>query len=286
MQIGVPSGIGDISWAYSKFCTLAEPFDYLVADGWPYRAKEYMEMLPKVKSVEYGKFEYQDILEFEDHQRASKNPLTSWGAIQSLNGSTVLVQPNLHLERGKPLADWLPDLNTDYHYPMQISADALNEATQLLACAEGAVGISCASYRGAKAWKTWEYLEWKALCDHLVRSGFRLVFMGGGWDDLTRVIAAEFENHTDLVGKTTFEVACAVHKMLPFYIGFSSGLGIIRTVLGLPTMMLWPDHQQPLSTSWADPVDLSSRRYVATPYMEPSLIARLFFRQTEEFGNG
>lgn len=286
MKIGGPAGIGDLSWLYSKLCTLDEPLDYLVADGWPYRAKEYMELLPKVASVEYGKFEYQDILEFEEAQRANDNPLTSWKAVCNLNGTAVLLQPNLHLERGKPLKEWMPDLETDYHYSIQISADALNEATKLLAHVERGVGISCASYRGAKAWKTWDFLQWKELCDHLVRAGHRLVFMGGGWDDLTRSVALEFENHTDLVGKTTFEVACAVHKQLPFYVGFSSGLGIIRTVLGLPTMMLWPDHQQPLSTSWADPDDLSSRRYVATPYMEPSLIARLFFRQVEDFHDG
>ena len=109
MQIGVPSGIGDISWAYSKLCTLNEPFDYLVADGWPYRAKEYMELLPKARSVEYGQFEYQDILEFEELQRATGNPLSSWAAVVKLNGTAVLLQPNLHLERGKPLAEWLAD---------------------------------------------------------------------------------------------------------------------------------------------------------------------------------
>ena len=64
--------------------------------------------------------------------------------------------------------------------------------------------------------------------------------------------------------------------MVSFFIGFSSGLGIVRTVLGLPTIMLWPDHLQALSTSWADPEDVKSKKYIASSYMTVRGVFDLF----------
>ena len=109
--------------------------------------------------------------------------------------------------------------------------------------------------------------------------------MGGRWDDLTDELElhlSEYSNQVlNIVGKTTFPEACAVHKLCRFYIGFSSGLGIIRTVMELPTIMLWPSHQQKLSTSWADPEDLYTGRYIASGYTTPGSVYKLFKQQED-----
>jgi hypothetical protein len=288
MIIGVPSGIGDISWAYSKLCHVGQ-LDYEIATGWPFRADEYMKMLPGVRVVMYGDFSFDEIVAFEQVQLKIGNGMVTWQAVKDSGYGRVLLQPNHHLERGIPLQRWMPDLETDYHYPMNIPQTAVATAESLLFGVprrETLVGISCASYRGAKAWKTWELLEWTDFCKTLLAEGFGLIFLGGRWDDLTDAVALEFTEWPNLVGKTSFATACALHQMVPWYVGFSSGLGIIRTVLRQNCMMLWPEHQQPLSTSWADPEDLETRRYVVSPYVALNTVTKIFLRHAKETQNG
>jgi len=285
MVIGVPSGIGDISWVYSKLSTVGK-LEYQIADGWPYRAVDYMKLLPQVESVRYGEFEFQDIVAFQCVQERTLGEPLTWEALQRSGASRVLLQPNHHLERGHPLARWLPDLPTDYHYPIHIPVHCEAEASMLLGGVVDparAVGITCASYRGSVAWKTWGLEEWVELCGYLTTGGWTPVFLGAVWDDLTAAVSEAVPGGVDLVGRTSFGTACAVHQKLAFFIGFSSGLGIIRSVLGLPTYMLWPVHQQALSTSWADPEDLKSLRYLATGYLSPRAVYLLFSRQVEAF---
>jgi hypothetical protein len=281
MKIGVPSGIGDISWLVSKLINAPEwpNIELIVADGWPFRADDYLKMLGKCKNdrkSNYGSFRFDDIVVFE-----KMNPYHNWSDITKRGFGVEYMQPNHHLEMGRPLDDYLPDLKTDYHYKLDIPVPdcKLNGSKW--------IGISCASYRGAHAWHTWEEEQWTDLLTLLAKDDYKFVFMGGRWDDLTDSVAAYFPSnagHINMIGKTTFSQACAIHKMLPFYIGFSSGLGIIRTVMSLPTMMLWPEHQQPLSFSWADPEDIDSKKYLPFPYTKPKIIYNQFKAQEELYG--
>lgn len=272
MIIGVPSGIGDISWVISKLINSSEWNDikFEVADGWPYRADQYLSLLGK--DAVYGDFSYQDIVVFQNVWEQKLGRSLRWDDIVASGASRFLLQPNHHLEKGLPLKDFLPDLETSYHYDLK-----LPEASQWVSWAETLmetedwIGISAASYRGHKAWKTWGLKEWSELCKILIAQGFKLCFLGGSWDDLTMSLAQSIRPNVciNAVGKTSFGEACALHRFCKFYIGFSSGLGIIRTVMRLPTIMLWPEHQKLLSTSWADPEDIESRLYIALEYTTP-----------------
>ncbi len=290
MKLCVPSGIGDISWLVSKVINAPEwnsDLEIIVADGWPWRAKPYLDMLG-VKSS-YGNFRFEDIIAFEKVHNFCYPSIPTWREIRAKGFEKYLIQPNWHLESGRSLAEYLPDLETSYHYKMNLpSVKDKNYYSELR---DGKwIGISCASYRGATSWKTWEVDQWFEMCKRVTNLGYKLCFLGGKWDDLTEAVSDEFpkEAKLNLVGKTSFGEACAIHKMLPFYIGFSSGLGIIRTVLDLPTLMLWPcnEHinQQALSTSWADPIDVDSKKYIARPYMEAKAIFNTFKSQVEIFG--
>jgi len=283
IKIGVPSGIGDISWLISKLINAPQSRIMIeVADGWPYRAEDYIRLLgSKFEFGGYGDFEYRDILSFEQ-----LNPYTSWNDVVARGAGRFLLQPNHHLERGKPLHTYLPDLHTSYHYALRTTPQMHERALALLrGVPKPRVGLSAASYRGAVAWKTWGYDEWVDLIKRVVAEGFAVVLLGGSWDDLTRGLEGCNSGVYNIVGRTTFGEAVEVHKLLDFYIGFSSGLGIIRTVLGLPTYMLWPSHQQPLSISWADPIDLATGRYVASGYGDPRMVWNVLKAQMRKFGD-
>ncbi len=269
--VGVPSGIGDVSWLYSKLSNIG-PLDYKIADGWPYRTKQFLELLPYVRTAEYAPFTYRDIMNFEQIQNIGFHP--TWKDVRSRGFEECLIEANRHLELGKPLKDWMPDLPTNYHYEIPVPAEDVERAIALLRgmnLKKPIWGISAASYRGSEAWKTWGYAEWsRFLKMFLAEADGSNLLLGGFWDDLTATLADD--GHADVVGKTSIGTAVEILNQISGYIGFSSGLGVIMTVLNRPTFMLWPDHQVELSTSWADPDMLLSGKYATSLWREPVLV--------------
>lgn|SRR5262245_8534529 len=269
--IGCPSGIGDFSWLWSKLCNVRDELDkILVADGWPYRTREYVELCGI--NCEYGQFNYQMILLSE-----SVNRCETWDDVVSNPAETILLEPNTHLELGHRLEDWLPDLPTTFHYPLKTTEEDYAHVQKLLVDVPRPwIGVSCASYRGSEAWRTWSRHEWKELLTRLKAVGWNPVLLGGFWDDLTFNVAREL-SLPDLVGKTNTGECIALLDLLDSYIGFSSGLNVIRTVLNQPAFALWPDHQEKLATSWVPPHMLHTRRYNWSLYKDVGLIWPLVY---------
>ena len=312
LTIGLPSGIGDASWALSKLYAVRDQIrEIRIADGWPLRTIPYVHLFwspeeraarpvvetpddprEKLPGTSYGNFTYQTIRQFEAVNEIAYAPGYSptWADVLSKVGGygQILLQPNNHLEAGLPLASWLADLPTEYHYPLYVDPADLQSAQQMLArllTTKPLVGVSCASYRGAEGWKTWGRAQWTLLLQNIIRHGWQPVLLGGSWDDLTSGVAAAL-NLPDLVGRTNVPEMVGLLTHLDAYLGFSSGLGVVRTVLNKPALSLWPDFQKELSTSWAPPDMLSAGRYVACPYRDPVLdtwpVVKRFLNLCEE----
>lgn len=266
-SISVPSGIGDLSWMYSKLKHV-EPLKWLVSEGWPARSVPFLKLLPNVKASDYGPFNYHDIISFEQSQMIPISP--SWEMLKTYQGDNIFLEANRHLELGKPLADWLPDLPTDYHYRIEIPEEEVRRADRLLLDLERPIwGVSAASYRGSEAWKTWGVQPWLQFLRMWKEfAGGTILLLGGHWDDLTFALACD-GGYADLVGKTSVPMALSIVRDIEGYIGFSSGLGIVRTVFNKPTLMMWPEHQVELSRSWADPEMIESGSYVASQWLDP-----------------
>lgn len=281
MKVHVPSGIGDVSWIYSKLCHL-DPMEWAVCDGWPHRTTPFLKLLPSVTNAEYGNFGYKDIIVFEEQHGIGVTPTIEHVNKQYAGFANIFLEANRHLEAGKRLEDWLPDLPTNFHYHIPIPEEDSLKAIALLAGMERPIwGISAASYRGSEAWKTWGYDEWS----HFLRqwhtlAGGTILLMGGFWDDLTHTLSG-IEGFRDIVGKTSVPSMIKVLDLIDGYIGFSSGMGILRTVLNKPVFMMWPDHQVELSTSWAPQRMLDEGSYVASLWREPRLVferAKIWWR--------
>lgn len=250
--IGVPSGIGDVSWMYSKLCHIDETIRFEIADGWPYRTREFLQMLPRVAECDYDRqMHYDDILSFENIHGLLKYGLT-WNELEDrFPYGRLMLECNRHLEMGRRLEEWLPDLPCNFHYDINTKPIDRVRALELIdEMPKPIIGISAASYRGSEAWKTWGYAEWSPFLKWIAnKTGGSVLLMGGFWDDLTHSLAED--GYRDVVGKTSFGTAIELQKELDLYVGFSSGLGIIRTVLSKKTYMMWPEHQQALASSWA-----------------------------------
>lgn len=301
-----PAGWGDLSWLWSKLVNVKDEIDeILIADGWPYRSREYMELCGIRSSYADGKedrelVDYRMILQGMKMRNwsADTGGMPTWEEIRKRGDRLILLEPNRHLELGRPLAEWMPDLPTEFHYPLHTTQNHAIRAKWLLddyslprhPMKEGpVVGISCASYRGAEAWKTWAREDWVAFLKKIMAFGWRPLIIGGSWDDLSFAVACELEI-PDLVGKTNAGECIELLKLLDGYIGFSSGLNVVRTVLNKPALAWWPDFQKELSTAWAPPDMLMSDRYIAFPYRRVEdawPVAKHFLKVCEvELSNG
>ena len=241
---------------------------------------------------DYVPISYGMILGFEsDHKINADAKDRSWAKISKLQVGNLLLEPNKWLENGNRLETWLPDLPCEFHYPLPISTDDRERAEKIVSRAMAShpmkdgpiVGISCASYRGAEAWKTWGIDEWKDMLRRIMSIGWRPLLLGGSWDDLTYAVACDLEL-PDIVGKTNVPQMVAIMDSLDSYVGYSSGMNVIRTVLDKPALAFWPDFQNELRDSWAPPEMLESHRYVSHLWREPKIIwptAKAFLRRCE-----
>lgn len=291
MRIGLPSGIGDFSWAWSKLYHLRDEITGIeIAGGWPHRTTPYVELCltPKERErivVKYGDFQFPAIRMFEKLHDLQNPTIHQLREMHDFN--LILLEPNTWLEEQGVLEDWMPELPSAYHYPLYTTERDRERLAKKLDWSfedvserrewgrEKVVGISCASYRGAEAWKTWTSEEWSVIINNIIDMGWTPLLVGGSWDDLTADIALDF-GVPCLVGKTSVSEMVELMKRLPAYIGYSSGMNVIRTIVDRPAMALWPKceivDQEKLSTSWAPPDMLRSGRYVADLWRQPRAV--------------
>lgn len=294
--IVVPSGIGEFQWAWTKYANTGERFAILGLDGAPRRLHQFCELHPAIEVFGYSGFDYSTVRSWQ------KNfGLGTWARVteQFPRGKFTMLACNPHLEAGHPLADWLPDLPTTYRYALHTTPEHKLQADQVLSRVEPGdftIGISCASYRGAAAWRTWTAVEWNTFLRLVQREvpHAKFALLGGSWDDLT---SALYDPDGPLrwvvdkrgippVGTTSFGGVVEVLKRLDAYIGFSSGLGHVALHnCGTPVFMLWPEHEQLLSRSWVDPELLQNGAYVPSRWLGPEEVfksAKLWLDRIQE----
>ena len=317
MRIIAPAGIGDWSWMWSKLWFVRDQISSIrIVDGAPRRTVPYVKCCG-VMDADYDTgpdavcgTNYQTILMIEHHAELDFRSIPTWKKIRAWaetqrkegHVAKIPLEANQHLEAGLPLADWLPDLPTNYHYPLFIRKEEEESGqakTKKIMEGDGygpshpmkegpVVGISCASYKGAEAWDTWGRVEWVEFLKRVMTLGWRPLLVGGAWDDLTYTVATELELPS-CVGKTSVPEMIAQMNLLESYIGYSSGMNVIRTVLNKPAMALWPCNkkcdQEKLSRSWAPPHMLENERYVAVtwnPVDDVWPVAKAFLRRCEK----
>lgn len=282
-MFNVPSGIGDISWLYSKLLNIPEVskgsavLSFHIADGWPYRALPYVNMLPCTAYNDYGNHEYKDIIEVERVQKIDHNKLT-WQELKDRGYGAYFIQNNEFLERGTPLAKWCPDLLTTYHYPLIRDEAAEKKAQELLTPATKTrplFGVFGSSKRGVKLWKGWLAPEWLEFIK-MVKRDFdpHFVLMGAQWDhEIMDEIVVELDKekieYTNITGRTMLAAAVEVLKLLNYFMCFSSGLNVLSTVVGTPCCAMWPDFQHALRYAWAPPDMIQEGSYKAFVWCEP-----------------
>ena len=270
-KVVVPAGIGDWSWIWSKLSTIPDT-EWIVypPDTFPERTSAYLKLLPRIKGV-LGQHTYSDILVW-----GGKFLGKTWKeTVENCKDETfIYLQANEHLGHGKPLASWMPDLATDYHYPINYKSDFKLPEGKYMA-------FHMASMRGIRTYNAWLPETWADFLQafHKMFPDWKFVAMGGAWDvdtvwELEGILDDKFPL-INLVGKTKIEDAIKIIKNADYYMGFSSGLNCIANVVSTPCCALWPKEQMELMYSHVDPAMVATRDYMGFLYDSPH---RVFLR--------
>jgi hypothetical protein len=176
----------------------------------------------------------------------------------------IVVQANRHLEVGRGLETWYPELPARHHYPISIPGEAEARAEALLAelgPQRIAVFTGGEGYMGGQQPPE----EWRQLL-RAVGGTWRevgFVFVGAGADvaHTAAVASALPTERRAWVSNQPVPVLVAALKRCRALIGVAGGPGILGSAFGLPAAMFYPSHLYRMPGAWEPPQMLADELF-------------------------
>ncbi len=281
-QFIVPGGIGDISWIYSKIKHLKSLTgkDVILTVASKDLQTMYRRAHPFVKmlDVHWGgylnhKDGWETVSQFIPTEWPDYQKLDPLGQRRPLN-----LCANNHLEMGKRLEDWLPMLPTEFHYPLNIEKEHLEEAESLCSGHENIIAVYTSNRDKSdqpNGWAMWDLKIWTEFLTRVSKiKPCSFLLIGADYDrDRTEPIAKAMEKHGVIraIGKP-LGVALECLRRSSFCFSYPSGIGVLANVLRVPAVMFVPKYLEGLCESFADQEDLKSKRYKVWPSPNPEEI--------------
>jgi 2-polyprenyl-3-methyl-5-hydroxy-6-metoxy-1,4-benzoquinol methylase len=266
-----PTGLGDVHWILLKMRSLRrveEPCTLCLTipgNGDPdliMRSKGFLKLLPFIDRV---RLEIGPPVIVDSYCDDVRKPEYTWIA-------------NGHLERGRRIEEWAPHLPVDYHYPVEIPAEATAWAAGIK---EQAGSQLVVMYASSQAWNhsvtgssNWGVKDWAAVIAELSAAGIMPVLIGKHWDkDYAGLMLQEIKHpYIDLIGQTDEAQALALMKASDATIGMCAGITILAVHLRVRSIVFWPEvgvgNQDTLmlfnkgfQDDWVDPEQLKDGTY-------------------------
>ncbi len=281
--IRVMPGIGDNVWLCQKLINTGEKFDFHMSDGLPQRGKALFDLLPQVSAS----CTYVPGLRPKSVRETAKQ--YDGCAFASITEKAFSLELNHHLENGRRIEEYLPDLPTTYclryntsDYAIAIDTVICNTFKPL----PKLIGIYISAYSTNRAWNFWSEKEWFDLIQkiHLEIPDACFVFIGAEWDlDLTGNVIKLCQLHNiplfDAVGMV-LGASIELMKRLDYFIGFPSGMCIINETLHKKTFMFYPWHLKNMMYAWPEEDRIKNRDYIAQLFYTPMEAFRIIAEQT------
>lgn len=270
--IRVCSGIGDNIWLLQKLVNSGERFNFKLAGEAPRRGKALFELLPSVSfSAEYAPH---TSIACAALLNAQKNCET-WAEITRRYPPDFHLSANGHLEFGRRIEEFLPDLKTSFAIDWMTSPAAKAEAALLTPVGTKWIGLFGSSYASQRVWSFWGAEEWSRLASALsLRFGnvIGFVVIGAAFDsDLAGRLVENLSRHgrrLSIVIARPLEVVVEVLKRLSYFFSFPSGLGILAPTVHCPTLMFYPPILEKMMNAWADPIAIETGAYKGMLFCE------------------
>lgn len=256
ITVALPLGIGDCHWAVQKLRALkqltGQPLRVIVNRSFAHETWKYLELVPFIDRAELDPAAPGNI-------NAEMNPPyrhECWSSLEQCRrwktGVDYLLVPNGHLERGERIESFLPELETDYTYPLQIHQLDRRSARELAPPDSILLYLSGTGPNVGFHNESWTRFDWIQVIRMLNDEGIDPILLGGNSDDeayYKRFLrdGGRDVRHRCLIGRTTHAQVIQMILDAACWCGLNSGLGIVAAAMSTPTVMLWSDSDYPIS---------------------------------------
>lgn len=275
--IKVCAGIGDNIWLLQKLINTGEKYRFILAGDNPKRGKQIFDLIPSIcLESKYSGFGSNDVI---------KGTITNKIKLfKNITNDEFYLSVNEHLENGGHLEDFLPDLPTSYHLEFDTKKYVV-KANSLLSKVKNRgerknfrfVGIYGSCYSTLRHWNFWKEKEWAEFVQkiHDKHKDIAFIIIGADFDvDMNSNLMRELDKrnipYVNMVGKELGVVIEAMKKMKHF-VAFPSGLPILSTLIGTPTIMFYPLHLKKMMYGWVHPDEKKRQHYLALQFFNASV---------------
>ena len=258
IRVALPLGIGDAHWACQKMRGLSEyhegrPIWAYINKSPDHKTVGLLELVPFIEKAEYSHTAPYDIW----HQMPPGHRHPKWSTLEGSagwHGYDYIMVANGHLEMGKRIEDYFPELATDYTYDLQISQEDIDYAESLAAPNSVILYPSGVGPNRGFHYNTWRPGDWAEVSNRLNQHGIVPVFVGAKTNSdmsymstvKTHLRQNPLAQYVDTVGKTNIPQVLHMIRTASAWCGLNSGLGIMAGSQYVPTVMLWSDRRYPI----------------------------------------
>lgn len=292
LHVALPLGIGDCHWVCAKLRGLSDyhggrPIHAHVNCSPRHVTVGYLRLIPMIaRAHQNPRAPFDMARELPPGHRDPR-----WSTLEGSrgwNGFDYVLVANGHLERGDRIETWMPELPTDYSYPLAIPAASRARAAALVPPGSILLYMSGTAANRDFHNHVCSVGLWVHVVELLNAAGFTPALIGAStpddrlYRDVFLTAAAGRVRVIDVVGRTSIADVCALIESAAAWVGLNSGTGIVAAMMGKPTVMLWSDSRYPIPgaieplhtnmrTSWLDSARLA--RYRTISYGSPELTA-------------
>lgn len=271
--IKVCAGIGDSIWLLQKLVNSGEKFHFQIPDGSPQRGKPLFDLLPHIaESAVYVPGLSYTKVDKENIQARRRN----WKEVKEKD---FYLTANKHLENGRRIELFFPDLATSYRIGYATTAKDAQIADKLLFDNKKRyIGIYTTAYSNARNAGGWTMLQWFRLIKllHMKNRDICFVIVGASYDvGITEELTKELRLSGICYANTTGQplpVVVELLKRFSYFIGFPSGLSIMNETLGKDGVMFYTDKDKGIINTWAEPGRIKAGSIKECQFCEPSAI--------------
>ncbi len=287
IRVAFPLGIGDCFWPCQKLKGLSKLCDYAPIHAYVNKSENhksvgFLQLIPHIEKADFHVLAPNRIIS----QLPPSYKAERWSTLEGSEGWNnfdYIFCANGHIEDGKPIAEWMPELETEYDFDYMLDDQAREDAELLMS--DPAVLLYPSAYGPNygfhKMW--WSVADWVEVIRLFNQKNIVPTLVGANTEgDLAyanRLTLASFRNpkieFKSVVGLTTIAAMVAMLQRCKVWIGLNSGFGIVAASMQTPTLMMWADRRWPIGDTFFRPA-------MQTAWLHPD---RLDVYRTVSFGS-
>jgi len=259
-------GIGDSHWALMKLKALKEyhggaPIHAHINEDTNHHTVGYLAIHPYVDKalLDHGAFkcvhtemQVEGTSAFAPHQQYMDPKWTTvagchnWTNPRTGQTYDYLMVPNGHLEQGRHIDQWMPELKTDYGTDFNYDQATIDKSNELMPEPGVLLYLSGGGPNMGFHGNWWTPEDWVEVISLLNDKGMIPYLVGAPSDDdltygksVMKSCAREGALYKNIIGKTTIPEYLHLISRAKIWVGLNSGGGIVSASMGTPTLMMW-----------------------------------------------